>query len=165
MITVYHGGVERIEAPLAKVGRKDLDFGHGFYITRRLQQAQEWAERAARQHLSSPVVNEYELDVNEIIAHCRFLRFEHYDTQWLRFIVACRNGYDSAQDYDCVEGGVANDRVVDTVEGYMNGTIDEEHALAELSKHQPNNQICLLNQQVIDKYLIFKNARKNAERP
>lgn len=159
MITVYHGGIERVEAPLAKIGRKSLDFGQGFYVTRRLQQAQEWAERTARQRLSSPVVNEYELDIDGIIAHCRFLRFEHYDAQWLRFIVACRNGYDSAQDYDCVEGGVANDRVVDTVEGYMNGTIDEEHALAELSKHQPNNQLCLLNQQVIDKYLIFKNAR------
>ena len=159
MITVYHGGIERVEAPLAKIGRKSLDFGQGFYVTRRLQQAQEWAERTARQRLSSPVVNEYELDIDGIIAHCRLLRFEHYDAQWLRFIVTCRNGYDSAQDYDCVEGGVANDRVVDTVEGYMNGTIDEEHALAELSKHQPNNQLCLLNQQVIDKYLIFKNVR------
>lgn len=38
MITVYHGGTERVEKPLAKVGRKNLDFGHGFYITRRLQQ-------------------------------------------------------------------------------------------------------------------------------
>lgn len=158
MIVVYHGGVERIEAPLAKVGRKCLDFGHGFYITRRLQQAQEWAERTARQRLASPVVNEYELDVEAIAANFRFLRFEHYDAQWLHFIVACRNGYDAAQDYDCVEGGVANDRVVDTVEGYMNGTIDEEHALAELSKHQPNNQLCLLNQRLIEQCLIFKTA-------
>lgn len=159
MIKVYHGGVERIEMPLAKVGRKDLDFGHGFYITRRQQQAEEWAERTARQRLSTPIVNEYELDIDAIKKDCRYLKFEHYDAEWLHFIVACRNGYDSAQEFDCIEGGVANDRVVDTVEGFMNGTIDEEHALAELSKHQPNNQICLLNQKVIDKYLIFKTAK------
>lgn len=159
MMTVYHGGVERIESPLAKIGRMDLDFGHGFYVTSRLQQAEDWADRKARRLLLPPVVNEYELDIENVIANCRFLRFEHYDAEWLHFIVACRRGFDSAQHYDCIEGGVANDRVVDTVEGYMNGTVDEEHALIELSKHQPNHQICLLNQQVIDKYLIFKNAR------
>ena len=32
MIEVYHGGVERIEKPLAKVGRDNLDFGKGFYV-------------------------------------------------------------------------------------------------------------------------------------
>lgn len=31
--------------------------------------------------------------------------------------------------------------------------------LEELSKHQPNNQICLLSQQVIDEYLIFKTVK------
>lgn len=159
MITVYHGGVERIEKPLAKVGRKNLDFGHGFYVTRRKSQAEEWADRTARQRFSAPLVNEYELDIDGILANCRYKKFEYYDAEWLHFIVACRNGYDSAQDYDCIEGGVANDRVVDTVEGYMNGTIDEAHALAELSKHQPNNQICVLDQQVVDKYLIFKTAK------
>lgn len=159
MITVYHGGVEKIESPLAKIGRKNLDFGQGFYITRRLQQAQEWADRTARQRLSSPVINVYELDIDAIKAGFRYLVFENYDAEWLHFIVACRSGYDAANEYDYIEGGVANDRVVDTVEGYMNGTIDEEHALAELSKHQPNNQICLLSQQVIDKYLTYKTSK------
>ena len=57
---------------------------------------------------------------------------------------------------------MANDRVVDTVEGFMNGTIDEAHALAELSKHQPNNQICILNQEIIDKHLTFTQTVQHA---
>lgn len=158
MITVYHGGVTKVEHPLAKVGRDNLDFGKGFYVTRRLLQAQEWADRASRQKLESPVVNEYNLDIDTISSECNYLKFEHYDATWLHFIVACRSGFDPSATYDCIEGGVANDRVVDTVEGYMNGTIDEEHALRELSKHQPNNQICILSQQVIDKYLNFKKT-------
>jgi len=32
MITVYHGGIAKIESPLAKVGRRNLDFGQGFYV-------------------------------------------------------------------------------------------------------------------------------------
>ncbi|MCQ2193131.1 MAG: DUF3990 domain-containing protein [Paludibacteraceae bacterium] len=152
MIEVYHGGVEKIEKPLAKIGRDNLDFGKGFYVTRRLQQAKEWAERTARQRIESPVVNIYSLDIDKLEIY-RYKKFEHYDREWLNFIVSCRKGYDAAIDYDCVEGGVANDRVIDTVEGFINGTIDEEHAIRELSKHSPNNQICILNQEIIDKYL------------
>jgi hypothetical protein len=44
------------------------------------------------------------------------------------------------------------------VEGYIAGTVSAEYALQELSKHQPNHQICILNQQAIDKYLHFKEA-------
>lgn len=57
-----------------------------------------------------------------------------------------------------LEVAVANDRVIDTVEGYINGTIDAEHALKELSKHQPNHQICFLNQKLVDECVRFVKA-------
>lgn len=155
MITVYHGGIAKVESPQAKAGRRNLDFGQGFYVTRRLDQAQEWAARTGRQQMEQPVVSEYLLDIEAIAVGSRYMNFEHYDSEWLHFIVACRQGYDPSLEYDCIEGGVANDRVIDTVEGYINGTVDETHALLELSRHQPNNQICLLNQSLIDKYLRF----------
>lgn len=155
MITVYHGGITKVDRPLAKAGRKNLDFGQGFYVTRRLVQAKEWAERTARQHMEAPIVNEYEIDIEAVTEQYKYLLFDHYNSEWLHFIVSCRNGYDPSNEYDCVEGGVANDRVIDTVEGFINGTIDEEHALIELSKHQPNNQICILNQRIIDNCLKF----------
>ena len=37
----------------------------------------------------------------------------------------------------------------------MNGMITVEMALDQLSQHQPNNQFCLLNQQLIDQCLQF----------
>lgn len=157
MIKVYHGGIAKVENPLVKIGRKNLDFGQGFYVTRRLTQAKEWADRTARQHMECPVVNEYELDIDAIAENYRYLLFESYNSEWLHFIVNCRNGNDPSNDYDCIEGGVANDRVIDTVEGFINGTIDEEHALMELSRHQPNNQICILKQNIIDNCLKFIN--------
>ncbi|MBQ7575660.1 MAG: DUF3990 domain-containing protein, partial [Bacteroidales bacterium] len=57
-----------------------------------------------------------------------------------------------------IEGGIANDRVVDTVNLYSLGLMDEETALSRLSEHQPNNQICILNQEIIEKYLSFKEV-------
>lgn len=39
MITLYHGTYLAIQNPLAKIGRKNLDFGPGFYLTRIEEQA------------------------------------------------------------------------------------------------------------------------------
>lgn len=57
--------------------------------------------------------------------------------------------------YDMVEGGVANDNVIDTVEDYENGIITAEQALGQLRYRKVNHQICILNQEIIDRYLIF----------
>lgn len=37
----------------------------------------------------------------------------------------------------------------------MADLMDKATALRRLSEHQPNNQMCLLNQGITDKYLIF----------
>lgn len=75
--------------------------------------------------------------------------------EWLDFIVASRSGKTPWVDFDMVEGGVANDRVIDTIEAYMIGNITQEMALGELAKHRPNNQLCLINQALIDECLHF----------
>ena len=55
---------------------------------------------------------------------------------------------------------MANDRVVDTVNLYIHGLITLETALNRLAMHQPNNQMCLLNQKLTDKYLIFDGTEE-----
>ena len=37
----------------------------------------------------------------------------------------------------------------------MAGLMSADVALQRLAMHQPNNQICLLNQKLIDKYLSY----------
>ena len=90
----------------------------------------------------------------------RYLFFPHYDADWLNFVANSRTGKMPWKEFDCIEGGIANDRVIDMVEGYIAGTLSAEYALRELSKHQPNHQICILSQQAIDKHLHFKEAVK-----
>lgn len=152
---VYHGGVQTIKFPLAKIGRPNLDFGQGFYVTDIRKQAEDWAVRIGLRTLESPILNIYELDINLIQAKYRILKFEDYNEAWLNFIVASRSGQTPWIEYDIVEGGVANDRVIDTIEAYMIGNTTLEKALGELSKHRPNNQLCLINQQLIDECLHF----------
>ncbi|MCD8387278.1 MAG: DUF3990 domain-containing protein [Bacteroidales bacterium] len=152
---VYHATTEIVEHPLCDVGRVDVDFGPGFYVTDILAQAKDWAEVMSKRRNLFPVINVYELYREHYIEESRALLLPYYNEEWLRFVVDCRRRGKIAKDYDYVEGGVANDRVVDTVKFYMQGILDLKTALGRLIFHKPNNQICLKNQALMDKYLKF----------
>lgn len=154
-VIVFHGGTNVIEHPICKLGRLNLDFGQGFYVTNLRKQAVSWASQMADRRKTQPVLNRYRLCREAILAEARCKVFSAYDHDWLEFIVANRRGLNFAKDFDYVEGGVANDRVIDTINLYMAGLMDIDTALLRLSEHQPNNQVCLLNQVITDKYLLF----------
>jgi len=158
MMTLYHGSYLSIPAPLAKAGRKNLDFGHGFYVTKLQKQAEDWARIIATRRGRNviPVVNVYRFNRSKAEQDkIRFKVFDSYDLEWLNYVVDCRKGKDISSDYDLVEGGVANDNVIDTVEDYEKGIITAEQALGQLRYKKVNHQICILNQFVIDNYLVF----------
>jgi len=152
---LYHGGTEAVMQPDCKKGRPDLDFGQGFYVTLLQDQAEGFARRKARDRKGRPVISVYEFDYEAAIKDCAYLNFEFYDEAWLDFVVESRSGLKPWANYDIVEGGVANDRVIDTVELYTIGILDKASALGRLSEHQPNHQICILSQAILDKYLKF----------
>lgn len=157
---VYHGGTEVVERPMASAGRRLLDFGQGFYVTDIQSQAETWAKRMQGIREEPGIVNVYELDIEKVKETFRYFRFEHYDNDWLQFIVANRVGRKDVARYDVVEGGVANDRVIDTVEAYMANLMPLDVALRELSRHQPNNQLCIGSQRVIVECLTFVESYK-----
>lgn len=159
-IIVYHGGTDRIENPICKFGRKNLDFGQGFYLTDLLEQAITWGKNIASVRNKIVVINRYKLNREDILRNYNYKTFESYDKEWLEFIVGNRTGQNPAAEFDYVEGSVANDRVIDTINLYISGLMDLNTALGELSKHQPNNQICILNQEIINKYLVFDGTEQ-----
>lgn len=153
MLTVYHGATCQVQTPLCNAGRPHLDFGQGFYVTNLRRQAEDWAQRTAQQRNLPPLLNIYELDTDRIFAAYRCLRFDAYDRRWLDFIVDSRLGREPWREYDYIEGGVADDRVINTVEDYINGDLPPEAALQRLAQHRPNNQMCLLSQTLVDECL------------
>lgn len=159
-ITVYHGATEIVKAPLCKIGRPKLDFGQGFYVTDLKEQAIKWAQTLADKRGEKPLLNIYQLDKDAILSEARCKIFTAYDKDWLDFIVGNRQGKNLAKDYDYVEGGIANDRVIDTVNLYITGFYDTESALQQLAFHKPNNQICILNQDLLNKYLEYDGTKE-----
>lgn len=159
-IIVYHGGTDIVKNPICKFGRRNLDFGQGFYVTNIREQAVKWAENMSKSRNKPALLNRYKLNRDAIQKEANCIIFESYDVQWLEFIIANRSGENVADGFDYVEGGVANDRVVDTVNLYIAGLMGLDTALRELSKHQPNNQMCILNQDLINKYLKYDGTEE-----
>ena len=161
MITLYHGSYIAVSSPLVGLGRKKVDFGQGFYLTNLHEQAKAWAETIAERkgRNTQPVVSTYTLAYSLIKKDgFRVKVFESYNLEWLEYVIDCRRGGERQKLYDMVEGGVANDNVIDTVEDYENGIITAEQALGQLRYKKVNHQICILNQEIIDKYLTFTHS-------
>ena len=76
------------------------------------------------------------------------LKFDSYSEEWLDFILNCRSGKDST-DYDLVVGGVANDKVFNTVELFFDGLIDKAEAINRLRYEKPNLQICFRTEKAL----------------
>ncbi|MDE5790830.1 MAG: DUF3990 domain-containing protein [Muribaculaceae bacterium] len=155
IIEVYHAGTDRIETPDCLKGRNNLDFGQGFYVTDIYDQAINLARARSVERKVPAKLNIYHLHREEIMSNGKSLIFNKYNDEWLDFIVSCRSGKDIWKEYDYVEGGVADDRVINTVNLYIQGFISKERALQNLKYLKPNNQICILNQDLLDKYLSF----------
>ena len=58
LITIYHGSEQIVEVPTFGKGRKNNDFGLGFYCTESLDLAKEWAVSSLRNGFA----NRYSLD-------------------------------------------------------------------------------------------------------
>ena len=163
MIRLYHGSVVEVRKPLVGVGRKKVDFGQGFYMTRMRKQAELWAKAVAgRQPGTTATLNIYMFDNAKAmqIAAERYKKFEQYDLEWLEYVIDSRKGGKRQSRYDVVEGGVANDNVIDTVEDYENGIITAEQALGQLAYKKVNHQICIHSQKIIDECVRFVESKK-----
>lgn len=154
---LYHGSYVEVNKPDLSYSRINVDFGCGFYTTPLYEQALKWCGKFKRRGQDG-IISKYELD-EAVFSNKNILRFESYSEEWLDFILNCRRGND-ATDYDVVIGGVANDRVFNTVELYFDGLIDKKEALKRLQYEKPNLQVCLRTQEVLNQYLTFEGSEK-----
>ncbi len=153
---VYHTSPVIVENPDIAHSRDFLDFGSGFYVTTMLNQAQKYGDRFIRRGKDA-ILNIYEL-ADDITAW-KVIEFKHYDEAWLDFVTECRAGR-TVGDYDVVIGGIANDKVFRTVDLYYAGEINKEECLRRLIFEEPNNQICIRTQRVLDECLTYKSSQR-----
>ena len=143
---LYHGSFLEIPRPDLRHSRPNVDFGRGFYTTPLKEQAVKWCDKFKRRGKDG-VIFRYIFD-EAAGSTLKTLKFDAYSEEWLDFILTCRSGHD-ASDYDIVAGGVANDKVFNTVELFFDGLIDKTEAINRLRYEKPNLQICFRTEKAL----------------
>lgn len=142
---LYHSSNVSVKYPDILHSRDYLDFGKGFYLTSLKDQAIKYAQRFLRRQQNG-WLNSYEFIYNA--ANWKIREFDFYDKEWLKFISKCRAGEDNSE-YDLIIGGIANDKVIRTLDRYFEGELSEEATLGLLKYEKPNNQYCIRSQKML----------------
>ena len=151
---LFHSSNVIVDCPDTRHSRLYLDFGRGFYLTSIYDQAVRYAQRFKRR--GQPAwLNIYELSGD--VQQWKSRYFDSYDKEWLDFVASCRDGENNG-DYDMIIGGIANDKVILTLDRYFMGEISQEEALGLLKYEKPNIQYCIRSESMLQKCLTYIGA-------
>lgn len=153
---LYHSSNIIVPNPDTLHSRKFLDFGQGFYLTSLQDQAENYGKRFILRE-EDAWINTYEFNFD--IDNWKVKIFECYDGEWLDFVTNCRSGNDDT-DFDLIIGGIANDKVIRTIEKYFAGELSVEETLGLLKYEKPNNQYCIRSERMIEECLKHIESRK-----
>lgn len=146
---LYHSSTISVERPDTVHSREFLDFGKGFYLTSIYNQAIRYAQRYLNRNKDA-WINTY--DFTFVLSEWKVCQFDSYDKEWLNFVANCRTGNDNT-DFDIVIGGIANDKVILTLDRYFEGELSEDQTLGLLKYEKPNIQYCIRSQRMLDQCL------------
>lgn len=139
---LYHGSIVAVRTPNITRGRRNTDFGKGFYTTTNYEQAARWARiKRDRMEVAKAVVTIYEFD-EDLLSSSVFnvMRYKGATEEWLRFVVNNRRNTTS-HNYDMVMGPVANDNLYATITMYEKGDLSTEAAIVQLRTHTLFDQL------------------------
>lgn len=158
---VFHTGNREIRDPDIRLGRRNADFGQGFYLSAEESFAANWArERTA----GDIYVNVYELETDglEVLVMKR-------DGEWFEYIFGNRRGQeDRHKDADVIIGPIANDTLFETFGIITSGLITEEQALELLEIGPEYTQVVIKSEKAAAKlrwtgaYVLDDSAMSSA---
>ena len=143
---LYHTGEREIKDPDIHYGRKNADFGWGFYLTPDKDFTYRWAKENA-------VVNKYELNESGLDIHT-FLR----DESWFSYIFDNRRLRDGLTA-DVVIGPIANDTIFDTLGILSSGYLDPDIALKLLLVGPEYKQVVIKTEKAVKNLRFIGSER------
>ena len=175
LITVYHGSKQIVEVPAFGLGRKNNDFGLGFYCTESIDLAKEWAVSS----LSDGFANRYTLDT-EYLNILNLNSPDYTILNWMAVLVAHRlfsiktpvarrakqylidHFSVNVNAYDLITGYRADDSYFDYAEAFLNNTITVEQLSHAMQLGKLGEQIVIKSKFAFSKikYESFEVAEK-----
>lgn len=175
-ITIYHGSEKIVEQPIFGEGKKNNDFGLGFYCTLSEELAKEWAVSSLRDGFA----NRYTLD-SEYLNILNLNSPEYTILNWIAVLVEHRlfsiktpvarrakrylieNFSINVNAYDLIIGYRADDSYFDYAESFLNNGISVEQLARAMQLGKLGEQIVLKSKFAFSnlKYEGFDIAEKN----
>jgi hypothetical protein len=156
---LYHGSNLEIAEPRLIEQARGLDFGAGFYLTTKEDQAQRFSESVVnRRKTGISTVSVYEYD--EVTAHSilDIAVFPEPNADWLEFVRDNRLKIYAGKQYDVIFGPVANDRVFPTIQALVIGQFTVEAALVALKPYKLFNQYCFATDKALSMLTFVKST-------
>ena len=159
LITLYHGSEQLVEEPTFGKGKKNNDFGLGFYCTKSEDLAKEWAVSSLRNGFA----NRYTLDT-EYLNILNLNSPDYTILNWIAVLVEHRlfsirtpiarrakkylidNFGINVNAFDIVTGYRADDSYFDYAESFLNNAISVEQLAAAMKLGKLGEQIVLKSQ-------------------
>ncbi len=176
LITIYHGSKQIVEVPTFGLGRKNNDFGLGFYCTESNDLAKEWAVSSLNDGFS----NRYTLDTEYL--NTLNLNSPNYTIlNWIAVLVEHRlfsiktpiarrakqylieHCGVNVNAFDLITGYRADDSYFDFAEAFLNNAITVEQLSRAMRLGKLGEQIVIKSQFAFSKikYEGFEVARKD----
>ena len=175
LMTIYHGSKQIVEVPTFGLGRKNNDFGLGFYCTESNDLAKEWAVSS----LSDGFSNRYTLDT-EYLNILNLNSPDYTILNWIAVLVehrlfsiktpVARRAKQylierfgiNVNAYDLITGYRADDSYFDFAEAFLNNAITVEQLARAMRLGKLGEQIVLKSQFAFSKikYEGFEPAQK-----
>lgn len=162
IITLYHGSTEKIEHPALGKGKRNNDYGQGFYCTAHRDLACEWASKLQG---FDGYVNQYEIDT----AGLKVLDLSKYGIlHWMTILLKNRTftlttpisiqgktylmeHFDiDISDYDIIKGYRADDSYFSFAEDFLNNAISVSHLSRAMRLGKLGIQYVLVSQKAFD---------------
>ncbi len=187
LITIYHGSKQIVEVPTFGAGRKNNDFGLGFYCTESLELAKEWAVSS----LQNGFANRYTLDT-EYLNILNLNTPEYTILNWMAVLVEHRlfsiktpvarrakqylieHFGINVNAYDLITGYRADDSYFDYAEAFLNNAITLEQLSMAMQLGRLGEQVVIKSKFAFskirfegfeaaekDRYYVLRKARDN----
>ena len=156
---LYHGSNQDFNAVDLSKSKDRRDFGKGFYTTTIKEQALQWGYNMFNR-LGGDGIFLYEFDFLPS-ADLSSKRFSEISDEWFGFILSNRTIGGLQHNFDFIQGPVANDKIVLTITGFIDGLYTREEAMRRLRYSKANDQVSLHTEKAV-LLLSLQDKRKTS---
>jgi hypothetical protein len=154
---LYHGSNQDFNYVDLSKSKDKRDFGKGFYTTTIREQALQWGYNMFNR-FGGDAFFLYEFDFLPS-TDLSSKKFPKISDEWFDFVLLNRTNNGLQHNYDFVQGPVANDKIVVTITGYIDGIYTREEAMRRLRYSKANDQVSLHTERAVS-LLKLKEKRK-----